>query len=96
VLPITHVPTEPERSVAIPSRVKRHLGLDHDAACIVLDEVNEFVWPGVICIRYPAPSRGCGRWRTGDRTVRRDPQEAPVDPRSAPHAASGLSPGAIT
>jgi hypothetical protein len=27
--------------------VKRHLGLDADASWIVLDEVNEFVWPGV-------------------------------------------------
>ncbi len=28
-------------------KVKRHLGLDHDASWIVLDEVNEFIWPGV-------------------------------------------------
>jgi len=47
VLPITHRPTEPSRSVAIPLKVKRHLGLDSDASWIVLDEVNEFVWPGV-------------------------------------------------
>ena len=47
VLPITHAATEPARSVAIPPRVKRHLGLDDDASWIVLDEVNEFVWPGV-------------------------------------------------
>lgn len=47
VLPITHVPAGPARSVAIPSRVKRYLGLDDDASWIVLDEVNEFVWPGV-------------------------------------------------
>jgi hypothetical protein len=45
VLPITHAPTEAARSVAIPQRVKRHLGLE--ASWIVLDEVNEFVWPGV-------------------------------------------------
>ena len=27
--------------------MKRHLGLDADASWIVLDEANEFVWPGV-------------------------------------------------
>jgi hypothetical protein len=47
VLPTTHRPTEPSRSVAIPLKVKRHLGLDSDASWIVLDEANEFVWPGV-------------------------------------------------
>jgi hypothetical protein len=47
VLPITHVPTEETRSIAIPAKVKRHLGLDADASWIVLDEVNEFFWPGV-------------------------------------------------
>lgn len=47
VLPITHVPSEEARSVAIPPKVKRHLGLDADASWIVLDEANEFFWPGV-------------------------------------------------
>jgi hypothetical protein len=47
VLPITHMPTEEARSIAIPPRVKRHLGLDADASWIVLDEANEFFWPGV-------------------------------------------------
>ena len=47
VLPITHRPSEPSRSIAIPGNVNRHLGLDRDASWIVLDEVNEFVWPGV-------------------------------------------------
>src|SRR5437773_2447108 len=47
VLPMTHRPSDPARSVAIPPRVKRHLGLDDDASWIVLDEVNEFIWPGV-------------------------------------------------
>jgi hypothetical protein len=46
-LPITHRPSEPDRSIAIPPKVKRHLGLDADASWIVLDEVNEFYWPGV-------------------------------------------------
>jgi hypothetical protein len=47
VLPITHRPSTPDRSIAIAPKVKRHLGLDADASWIVLDEVNEFVWPGV-------------------------------------------------
>jgi hypothetical protein len=47
VVPITHTPQHPDRAVAVPSKVKRHLGLDADASWIVLDEVNEFVWPGV-------------------------------------------------
>jgi hypothetical protein len=47
VLPLTHRPTEPSRSIAVPPKVKRHLGLDPDASWIVLDEINEFIWPGV-------------------------------------------------
>jgi hypothetical protein len=47
VLPMTHTPTEEARSIAIPPRVRRHLGLDDDASWIVLDEANEFFWPGV-------------------------------------------------
>jgi hypothetical protein len=47
VLPITHRPGDSARSIAIPTKVKRHLSLDADAAWIVLDEVNEFIWPGV-------------------------------------------------
>jgi hypothetical protein len=47
VLPITHRPTEESRSIALPPKVKRHLGLDADASWIILDEANEFFWPGV-------------------------------------------------
>ena len=47
VVPITHTPAEDDRSIAIPPKVKRHLGLDADASWIVLDETNEFIWPGV-------------------------------------------------
>ncbi len=47
VLPITHAAQHPDRAVALPAKVKRHLGLDDDASWIVLDEANEFVWPGV-------------------------------------------------
>jgi hypothetical protein len=47
VVPITHAPHHPDRAVQVPPKVKRHLGLDADASWIVLDEANEFVWPGV-------------------------------------------------
>lgn len=47
VLPITHAAQHPDRGVTLPAKVKRHLGLDDDASWIVLDEANEFVWPGV-------------------------------------------------
>lgn len=47
VLPITHRPGNPDRSIALPAKVKRHLGMDADASWIVLDELNEFLWPGV-------------------------------------------------
>src|SRR5216684_1457120 len=47
VLPITDRPAGPDRSIALPPKLKRHLGLDADASWIVLDEVNEFFWPGV-------------------------------------------------
>jgi hypothetical protein len=46
VAPITHTPADPARGLRLPDRVKRHLGLDEDASWIVLDEYNEFVWPG--------------------------------------------------
>ena len=47
VLPMTHTPSDAARSIAVPPKVKRHLGLDADASWIVLDEANEFFWPGV-------------------------------------------------
>lgn len=47
VVPMTDTPHDAERAVAVPAKVKRHLGLDADASWIVLDEANEFVWPGV-------------------------------------------------
>jgi hypothetical protein len=47
VLPMTLSPTEEARSIAIPPRVKRRLGLDDDASWIILDEANEFFWPGI-------------------------------------------------
>lgn len=47
VAPITHSPPEDGRGVALPPKVKKHLGLDADASWVVINEVNQFVWPGV-------------------------------------------------
>lgn len=47
VLPVTHA--APQASVAaveVPPGVKRHLGLNGERSWIVLDEVNDFLWPG--------------------------------------------------
>jgi hypothetical protein len=63
VLPITHTAQHPERAVALPPKLKRHLGLDTDASWIVLDEANEFVWPGVD-LRPISPSKP-GVWSYG-------------------------------
>jgi hypothetical protein len=47
VLPITHsAPKNAETAVEIPQGVKRHLGLDDARSWIVVDEGNEFLWPG--------------------------------------------------
>lgn len=47
VVPITHrVPDDPAIAFELPARVKRHLGLDDERSWVILDEVNEFAWPG--------------------------------------------------
>lgn len=47
VLPVTHsMPSDPSAAVEIPLETKRRLGLDSERSWIVLDEGNEFVWPG--------------------------------------------------
>jgi hypothetical protein len=47
VVPITHrAPVDPARAVELPLAVKRHLGLDDDRSWVMVDEGNEFVWPG--------------------------------------------------
>lgn len=47
VLPITHTaPTSPAVAIQIPPAVKRRLQLDEGASWIVLDEINDFLWPG--------------------------------------------------
>ena len=47
VVPVTHSPPDnPATAVELPQAVKRHLGLDDGRSWIVIDEVNEFTWPG--------------------------------------------------
>jgi hypothetical protein len=47
VVPITHSrPRDPRIAVEIPLSVKKHLGLDSERSWVILDELNEFVWPG--------------------------------------------------
>jgi hypothetical protein len=47
VLPVTHTPpSDPALAIEIPHRVKQHLGLDDARSWIVLDEINDFLWPG--------------------------------------------------
>jgi hypothetical protein len=47
VAPITHAPPrDPALAMEIPPKVKQHLGLDSERSWIVLDEFNEFAWPG--------------------------------------------------
>lgn len=46
VAPVTHTLSNPDRAVAMPPKLKRHLKLDDDDSWIVLDELNRFVWPG--------------------------------------------------
>jgi hypothetical protein len=47
VLPVTHTPpNDPRMAIEIPARVKQHLRLDDEKSWIVLDEINDFLWPG--------------------------------------------------
>ena len=47
VVPVTHSPpNESAVALELPSAVRRHLGLDHERSWVILDEVNEFAWPG--------------------------------------------------
>lgn len=47
VVPITHrPPKDPETAVAIPTAVKRRLGLDDEPSWIIVSALNEFSWPG--------------------------------------------------
>jgi hypothetical protein len=46
-LPFTHAqPRDRDATIEIPARVRQHLRLDGERSWIVLDEVNDFLWPG--------------------------------------------------
>jgi hypothetical protein len=63
VVPITHSPPrDPALAVEIPFRVKQHLGLDDERSWAILDELNEFIWPGLDL--YPVPGKP-GRFAYG-------------------------------
>lgn len=54
VVPVTHsLPDDVSTAFELPSAVKRHLGLDDERSWVVLDEVNEFGWPGFDLRRLP-------------------------------------------
>lgn len=47
VVPITHsAPRDLNVAIEIPLAVKTHLGLDSERSWVILDELNEFAWPG--------------------------------------------------
>jgi hypothetical protein len=54
VLPITHrPPDDATAAVEIPPAVKKHLSLDEERSWVIVDEGNEFVWPGYDLRRAP-------------------------------------------
>lgn len=60
VLPVTHSPPrDPTVTVEIPAAIKAHLGLDELRSWIVLNETNDFVWPGpdIRPVRGISPAR---------------------------------------
>ena len=57
VAPVTHTPPHTAfASLEIPLAVKRHLALDDARSWVILDEINEFTWPGYDLRPIP-PSR---------------------------------------
>jgi hypothetical protein len=58
VLPLTHrQPLDPANAVEIPAAVKRHLRLDGDRSWVVVNEGNEFLWPGYDLRKVPRADR---------------------------------------
>ncbi len=47
VVPITHTrPADPTTSIEIPAPTKHRLGLDATRSWVILEETNDFLWPG--------------------------------------------------
>lgn len=64
VVPITHSPPrDPAFAIEVPLRVKQHLGLDEQRSWVILDELNEFIWPGLDI--YPIPGGRPGQFAYG-------------------------------
>jgi hypothetical protein len=58
VLPITHsAPVDPAAAIEIPAPIKRHLGLDDARSWIIVEEGNEFDWPGYDLRKIPGGDR---------------------------------------
>ena len=57
VLPITHTaPQPPDAGIELPAQTKARLGLDDERSWIMLDEGNDFAWPGPDL--RPTPGQG--------------------------------------
>jgi mRNA-degrading endonuclease toxin of MazEF toxin-antitoxin module len=63
VVPITRTPKSQDRGIALPDRIRRHLGLDADESWVVFDEANDFDWPGPDL--RPMSRRQVGVWSYG-------------------------------
>jgi len=64
VAPITRLRKENSgRAIKIPPKVKAHLGLDNERSWIILDELNEFIWPGYYL--YPVLGAPPGTYEYG-------------------------------
>ena len=60
VAPVTHrAPEPPGLGVAIPPRVARQLGLDHERSWVLSNHLNRFPWPEGLTPAAP------GRWSFG-------------------------------
>ena len=47
VLPVTHsAPPDPADALEIPQATKQRLGLDSERSWVVINEANDFIWPG--------------------------------------------------
>jgi hypothetical protein len=47
VLPVTHSPpADPADALEIPQATKQRLGLDSERSWVMLNEANDFIWPG--------------------------------------------------
>lgn len=64
VAPITHSePRDEDEAIQIPPRVKDHLGLDSETSWVILNQLNQFVWPGLDL--FPVPGGRPGQFDYG-------------------------------